>query len=535
MGPQRQEMFARAVETMAALMTRRSRTKPVLYASNGLPIRPTVPYQYQKRAAKREGSMKQWIPVRHFNAQSEALERERIAERATDLVYSDPHAAGIVETFASTVVGSGLVPHPIVDADAIGLDKDKARVIQNQERAVWHEWCPTADAGGRLSFYGQQFLLERNLVQYGEYFVLLHMLDDPGRPYSLACQVVHPLRVKTPSDLAGNPNIRDGIELGRYGEPVAYWIKRAEAPFAADLSSNFVRVPARTGHRWNVLHTMIIQDAEQVRGISQFSAGMKYLRDLNDFLDAELVANVVTAAFALFIQVESGDPYGTAAALAGLEESGTAPDGSPRTDRYQEIIPGSIMYGNPGEEPKPIAASRPGQTFEPFVKVIKKAIAASLNLPYVVAFSDVSETNYAGFRAAMLDAWRVFMCRRAWLGATCQKIFTMLQEEAWLRGRLDVDDFYGRMSALTRCDWRGGPKGDIEPIKEIQADILAIQNNLKTRSEAVAERGGDFRSVIERLEEEQELLRERGLPLGAARQDVGTGKEDTDNADAEEG
>jgi capsid protein len=120
--------------------------------------------------------------------------------------------------------------------------------------------------------------------------------------------------------------------------------------------------------------------------------------------------------------------------------------------------------------------------------------------------------NFAGFRSAMLDAWRVFMIHRTWLGEdTCQPIYTMLMEEGFLRGELEADNFYLNIDAITHCDWRGSPKGDIEPIKAVQADVLAIQHNIKTRAEAIAERGGDLRGTFDQLQEEQDMMRERGL------------------------
>jgi capsid protein len=67
------------------------------------------------------------------------------------------------------------------------------------------------------------------------------------------------------------------------------------------------------------------------------------------------------------------------------------------------------------------------------------------------------------------------------------------------------------MHALTRAEWRGSPKGDIEPIKAAQADIELIQANLKTRAESIAERGGDIRTTFDQLAEEQDMMAERGL------------------------
>jgi capsid protein len=115
----------------------------------------------------------------------------------------------------------------------------------------------------------------------------------------------------------------------------------------------------------------------------------------------------------------------------------------------------------------------------------------------------------------MLDAWRTFTMHRDFVGdILCQPIYTMLQEEAYLRGEFDVPDFYTSMPALTRAVWRGTPKGDIEPIKQAQADILLVQNNLKTRAEAIIERGGEITTTFDQLALEQEMMAERNLHEG---------------------
>jgi lambda family phage portal protein len=504
-------IFARAVNSVAAQLQ-----QPLLYGPDNKPLAPTSAYTYQRTAAQREGSMKNWIPRRLAGRQAEALHRERIVERSIDLTNNDPHASGIVDSFATTVVGAGLLPHPMLDGGALQMEKDELRAIQDQQRGVYQSWQPYADAGGRMTFGAIQFLAMRSLMQFGEYLVLLPMLDDPSRPYSLACQVVNPLRLRTPVDRMNDPNLRDGVEIGPYGEPVAYWIKKSSPGpivWTPDVSANFLRIPAKVGHRWNVLHDYIVNEPEQVRGWPFFAPVMKYFRDFNDLLDAELVSNIVTAALAVWIELAPGnDPLNIAQNLGTLTETRTLDDGRTESTRYQEMIPGAIFYGNSGEKPHLLSATRPGVTFEPFTKIIKKAISTSLNIPYPVLFKDPESVNFAGFRSAMLDAWRVFMHRRTWLGqGLCQRVYTLLQEEAWLRGDVQVKNFYTRMHVLTRAEWRGAPKGDIEPIKAAEADLRLIQGNLKTRAEAIAERGGDLRTTLDQLQEEQEMMAERGL------------------------
>jgi len=517
-------LFSQAVAAMAATAIAAT---PTLYGPNNQPLKPGS-FSYKRKGAKREGSMQNWIPKRLFSRQAEAMERERIVERSIDMVQSDPHAAGIVEGFATTIVGNGLLPHPTLNAAALGLDKATTRTIQGQQRAIHGAWSPWADAGCRMSAGEIQFLVQRCLLQYGEFVALLPMLKDPARPYSLAVQVIHPMRLKTPSDLMNKDNIQDGIETGPYGEPVAYWIKRIDSTnplaYMSDTRKNFVRIPAKKGHRWNVLHGFVMDAPGQVRGIPFFAPAMKFFRDLSDYLDAELVANVVTAAFSLFIETDGGDPATIASAMAHHTED----DDDGNELRYEELIPGQIMYGSAGQKPHPINPNRPGQTFEVFVKEIKKALALSLNMPYVSLFKDVEDTNYAGFRSAMLDAWRVYTYRRQWLGKRFnQPIYSMLIEEAFLRGELDVPDFYDKMHLYTQAQWMGSPKGNIEPVKETQAEVLAIQNNLVTRSSVITGRGGERTQVFDELEEEQDDLAARGLPTGIDE----TAPEGNDHAD----
>lgn len=505
------DVFVRALSAMAALTG-----KPLLYGPNGKPLTPSSDFTYRRDAAKNVGSFKNWRPQAVFSNQTEAMERAAVVERSIDLANNDPHAAGIIDNFACTVIGSGLTPVPAMDRDAVPeIGKDAARAIHGQMRSVYNRWAPYADAGLRMHDGMIQYLEKLSLMRYGEFFKLLPMIQDPQRPYMLACQLIHPLRVRTPIDKVNDPRVRDGIELGEYGQAVAAWVKKSGTGIlpTADVSANFLRIPFRRGHRVNLIHGFVVKEPEQVRGWPFLAPAMKYLRDLNDLLSAELVSNVVTAALTYFIET-AGDPLQLARNLTTSTTQFTDQDGNIKDQRYQETYPGAILYGNTGEKPHLLAAARPGVTFEPFVKTVKKSISMVAGIPYVVNFKDVENTNFAGFRSAMLDAWRVFEADRLFHARiSCQPVATMLMEEAWLRGEIDYPNtFYRQRHALTRCEWRGAPKGDIEPVKAAQADdILVNKLKVKTRTQCAIERGADFRSNVETLEEERELLDAAGL------------------------
>lgn len=510
--PARSELFSAAVETIRALLPRAGASHPTLYAADGSPIVPHQTNQYERRSASYKGSLRTWKPRLLVNDEHFARQRELIADRASDLIESDPLAASAPETISTLVVGTGLNPYPLIDWETANLGKERARQLSDLARGIWRRWGPHADASGRMPIEGIQFQVLRNVVHWGEFFALVHMINDPARPYSLAIRLLNPTRVFTPSDLINRGDIKDGIEIGRYGQPVACWVQLANASAANWTSKNFVRIPMKAGHRFRVIHGFIGTDPEQVRGISLLSPAMKMFRDNSDYFDAELVSNVITAAVALFVETGAVDPYAEAAKLATLTDTGYKSDNSTYDQRYQELIPGAIMYGSTGQKPHLLSAQRPSVTFEPFTRSLRKVLANSLGFPAPVLWRDFDEMNYASYRSAMLEAWRVVKQRRRWMGSIlCAPIYRMLLEEAYLRGKFDVPDFYENMHELTDAEWIGPPKGQIEPEKEVKADILQIQHNLKSREEVAIENNRDQRATFDQLEDEQDEMEKRGL------------------------
>lgn len=491
-----------------------------LYDHNGRPIsrfpsQKSANLQFERRSASRAGSLKTWIP-RQLDKNQAARERETIAERAVDLCNNDGNAQGILESFANSVVGPGLYPHPTLDSEFLGITNEQETAIKARFKNIWRKWSPFADAAGRMTSGAVGFLAVRQLIQFGEYFFSFPMLSDPLRPYALAVQSIHPLRVKTPVELLNQENVKDGLELDPFGATRAAWIRKADSKFyRLDTKENFVRITARRAHRFRLIHGFIVKDAEQLRGVSALSPAIKMFRDVSDYLDAELVSNIVTAAFSVWIETGSDDPFATAENFANLSETAYKSDGTQYSERYEELNPGQIYYGSNGERPHVISAQRPGATFEPFVRLVFKSISSAVGVPHPVLFRDFEGMNYASYRSAMLEAWRVFKTVRKYVGDNLfSPIYRMLIEESYLKGELDdlpIGDFYSNFHELLSVDWIGPPKGQIEPNKEIQAEVLAIDNKLKSRTESALEHGRDFDQIIKDQADEREKLESAGL------------------------
>jgi lambda family phage portal protein len=498
------QIFQTAVNTFASQLSA-FQNPPQLYGPDGRKLQPSHrPHSVKRDAAKKTGSLKDWNPQAFLGKNTEAMQREEVVKRCSDLVVNDPHAAGITDTFAVNVVGPALTPLPAIDHKTLNISREHAREIEFQMRSVWNRWEPHADTAGRLSFGALQFQAVRQFLQFGEFFCLYPMIESDWRYYSLTAQMLYPTRIQTAWGKA-QENVRDGIELDKYGGCQAVFVSTGNGFYPTD----FQRIPMRKGHRLQFYHGFDQKEPEQVRGWPMLTPVVEYLKNFNDLLNSELVSAIVTAAFSMWVDTGPVNPFTTAGNLATYTQTAYGMGGDSYDERYQELIPGQIMYG--AGKPTPINPNRPSQTFDPFTKILKKSIALGLNMPHSVIYKDVSETNYAGFRSAMLEAWKTYSWFRSIIARWSHETRKMLMEEAYLMNELNIPDFYENIDSYCNAMWIGPAKGNIEPIKEATADIKLNQANLKTKRQAMIERGLDPDTTYAQLQEEREEESDRGL------------------------
>ncbi|HEX8336026.1 MAG TPA: hypothetical protein VF621_04810, partial [Pyrinomonadaceae bacterium] len=91
----------------------------------------------------------------------------------------------------------------------------------------------------------------------------------------------------------------------------------------------------------------------------------------------------------------------------------------------------------------------------------------------------------------------------------CRRVYRQFLKRGILTGALNIlpSDF----DRLKSPDFqlRGWPW--VDPLKDLAASELAVNNGFTTRSQVIAEQGGDFEDVMRRLKEEQEYLNKKGV------------------------
>ena len=484
----------------------------MLFDASGVPLPASSVSRPSLDSGTFRGSIANWHPRRVFSQQQATAERAVTARRAEDVYANNWAARSGVTVIADNAIGTGLMPQMAIPWKRLGIDCDAARELQDDMAWEWYFWTREAHASGMAQFEDLQYAALRSILRNGECLHLPVMLDDASRRYAFAIQDVHPSRLATPSDLAADYAIHDGVRLAPNGTPERYYIacppQWLAAPDVSALSSSmYAYRTARLAHRKNVFHLFRYEEEGQVRGLSSLATGIKLFRNLNDCLDYELFAQIIAASFPVFFAIEGGAANLPPEVMQsyGLDQQAQQPRS------YQEVEPGTNLYGAPGEKPYVLESKRPSANFTNFVEIIQRAQAASMGIPYESLTKDFSKTNYSSARAALNEAWAQYRFYRKWFARLyCQPIFEMVMEEAYLQGRLrlppQAPDWYENRMLYCNAEWIGPARGSVDPVKEIQAVILRLQNNLMTYGEAWSEYGGDFADSLETMREERTAL-----------------------------
>ena len=343
-------------------------------------------------------------------------------------------------------------------------------------------------------------------------------------PYSLKLMVVEADRCSTPEssytfgfNLTDGRNqdnenrIYDGVEIDSDGAVVAYHIRNTYPYEVKTEKTQWQRVVAygeKTGLP-NVIHLMNSERPDQYRGVTYLAPVIEYLLQIRRYTESELTAALVESFFTAFIKTDSGDPSEVPFNEVGDGQLG---DESVSYDPNEyELGPGTVNVMNPGEDVVFADPKRPANGFDGFVKTIAKQIGAALEIPYDLLLKEFN-ASYSASRAALLEAWKSFKMYRQWFATGfCQPVYELWMCEAVARGRIAAPGFWNDpliREAWLKAEWIGPSQGQLDPIKEVNAEILAVANGFTTHEDAAVRlNGSDWNSNVEKLEREQKKMK----------------------------
>lgn len=450
------------------------------------------------------------------DARSANLQNERsavsIREQARHLDNNFDIASGALDTLVSNTIGSGISPEPQVRLK----NGEPADAVNKLILDLWDDWIHMPEVSRQHDYYSLQQLVARSWFRDGEVFTqrilgpVAGLEHGTSVPYSLEALEAD----FVPFDLNDQERgIVQGIQLDAWGRPRAYRCYKTHPGDRWTTIAETKSVPAE-----NMLHLKQVKRLHQVRGMSLFATVLNRADDLKEIDESERVAARIAASFAFYIR-------------KGTPESYEAPDEkSPDGRRSMDLVPGLIVDDlREGEDIGSIDTKRPNNALIPFRDSQLRSFAAGIRAGY----SSLSKNYNGTFSAQRQELVEQHVLYRTisygFVFRYAQPVYDGFVDAVRLSGKLkllgDVDlaTVYNASHALPPLPW-------IDPEKEINAAIMAIEAGLKSRSRTIRERGDNPDQVNRELQRDKAEDERLGLNLAAKSKPKQTDPEEGEGA-----
>lgn len=420
--------------------------------------------------------------------QLNAPNRRVLRTRARNLERNSDVMGGLLYALENNVVGAKL------NMQAASPDKEFNKKIE----ALFHDWehaenCDITEQQNLTEIV--RMALRRVKVDGG---VLATYVFDRHSKYGLKIQMreVDDIASDNTMELPNGNIVTSGIEMTKYGKPVAYLLQQYDANgMSNDLTP--LRVPAK-----NVDFLWEKERATQFREIPSMAKSITRIADLDDYMNAVAFQQKTMACTSAFIET---DNYNTAPGRPVNTNNGA---------RLKDLRAGSITYLKPGEKMKQFTPSGQATEMENFVVTNLRTMSAAHGLSLESATRNVERVNYSSARQNMLadqqtyKVWREFMIEHF-----LRKLYKRFVDSCWLMGLLDNTSFDPSNPEYYQAKWLSEGLPWIDPLKEANAYAVQLANGGLSFQEYCARNGVDWREQLEAMAEAQTYADELGVKL----------------------
>lgn len=440
-------------------------------------------------ASKSRPALKSWFTSKKDADGDLNPELATLRSRSRDLERNNPIAHGAMKTKTVYVIGTGLRPEPSIDAEFLGLSSEQAEVLQAQMLREFNlaADCLEADAARRKTFYQKQAELFHSARVNGDAFLLLPHFERDGSPYATHFQSVESDRVCNPNNKPDSETMSGGFELDEHGAAVAVHVLQT-SPSKRFLRSKatWQAVPlfGEKGRRNVLIHSNHNMRAGQTRGIPDLAPVIEVIKQAGRYIDAELMASVISSKFTVFIKSDrdggGGDPYAPGGGMGGGAASDDDDDDEARDLRLGD---GLVYELDEGESIETANPGRPNAAFDPFVTALWRMIGGAIGVPFEVLIKHFT-ASYSASRAALLQFAHYIMVDRAnFVVDVCQPYYETVIAEAVARGRLRLPGFFQDplvRRAYCQALWHGPNFGELDELKAVNAAEKRLKIGITT-------------------------------------------------------
>lgn len=398
---------------------------------------------------------------------------DSLRARAQELDEENAIANGLLSRFADNVVHTGIKPQA----------KSSSKRWNRQAEGLFSEWADAnADVRGMSTFWELQKFVSRNAQRDGDHGTILLK--------SGALQLVESEDIATPLGRESELNIVDGVEVNRFGRPLAFHV----ADFEDNEAEKYVRIPAR-----NFVFLANRRNYKQTRGEPAFAQSARLFDQVDGMIEAVVAAAQMAAMFGLVI-TESA----TSDSMATL---GDTTDSGGDAAKEFAMEPAMVKFLQEGQTINQVAPLQPSQNYPEFLAITLRLLGLPFGVPLELLLLDFSRTNFSSARASLLQAYRTFQGHQEKMRWWNARIWR------WRISKFIKDgDLEQRNDAfLHRWISPGWPW--VDPEKEGKANLLALDGGWGDLSSIATSIGKDWRDVFKQRAIEIAEAKRLGIPL----------------------
>jgi lambda family phage portal protein len=303
--------------------------------------------------------------------------------------------------------------------------------------------------------------------------------------------------------------VRMGVQVNSYMKPEGYWILKAHP--GDQMWWNTDGYLSEFHEASDFIHPFKRQRITQVRDCTWLHGIMRDLKMLDGYDEAAIVAARVGAAKMGFF-------------TRGYQEPGDGYEGAKdeRGDKSMDAEPGLIedLSANPGLDFKQWDPAYPHEQYDSFMKVRLRRIGAGLDTSYYAIANDLTEVNFSSIRAGLLEDREHYKALQTWWIYHFETpVFMFWLNIALANGSLKDPTSgralpYSKKSKFEEHKFHPRRWPWVDPEKDVNASVIAINNRLDTRDGVIQEHSQKtFKEVVAQQAREQQIAEENGVEL----------------------
>jgi len=445
---------------------------------------------------------------RDINSELRGSLRE-LRRRSRDLNRNNAMAVSARESDITDVIGSGLRLESNIDADFLGLSRSEAQKFQEEVQRRYHNWASSelCDIERLCNWYQKQAVVAGAVWDSGDTFINLPVVNSDFLNSRVRVEVIEADRVSNPGQFVvpGGYEIYEGVKLDKNGAPVSYFLEYDKV-VSGHRTRDWKEVKPydRVTKSRKFLHVFEQIRPGQTRGYPKITSVITKLKELDEYIDAEIRAAVVAGLYTVFVTTNYGDIPGIDMPVEEMESGDNI-----------DIGYGSVVGLAPGEDISAAQPGRPNPNVREFVEVIQADIGAGIQMPYETLVKRFN-SSYSASRAALLERDKAVQRKRRWFAdRVCRPVYQRWMDDMVLTGKIKAPGYFDDpdiRQAWLRSEWVGPVFREIDVVKTAQAALLNNKLGIVSVDRLIKElNGGNFEEVHKQLVYELEKRLEGGL------------------------